>query len=191
MLRVSISLICLLASCSDDPILAASELPVGFQFTDSSGNEIVESDNGKAQVRDQDGRVFVEIVPSAAIDFSDSSFARNDTTTVAHIVNRTGLEDKITLFVPCKENANSVVVCPGATSLEELEETRGIECPNRIILNQLGRTLRGYTFDNLSTRSGDEDCQVSAPVDVFGTGGTGAETRPTCSAFGCETIINP
>lgn len=157
-----------------------SGAPTGFTFTDESGNAITSANSGaKAQLRDTDGNVLFEFTVSGNVNFANVTTARSDTKALVHFPSASdkgGITGTVTLYVPCSSHQNSIVLCPGATSLDDVTTT----CTGAIQLYPGSATGSNYTFANATTKSADTTlCQAQADIANFATGGTGNTILPT------------
>lgn len=151
---------------------------IGFQFTNANGEAISSSPPGEiVQLRDTRlGLILIEFVTSGPIDFSNVVAEIDYDTRNVRLVyfpqstDKVGLTGNIVLHTLGDDTANIVSVCPSVTSLHINTELEGI-CDTAIFeLTKESPSLNGYTWDNASTISGDEDCKVSVAVEDY-TGG--------------------
>ncbi|MFH1654299.1 MAG: hypothetical protein ABIE74_09655 [Pseudomonadota bacterium] len=178
------SIIMVNLSCGDGTNVsdALSGAPAGYKFTDTNGNAITSITRGTAaQLRSDAGNVIIQFTTSGSVNFTDLVTDRNTTKTIAHFPSDTekaGLTGNVVLFIPCAADSTQVRVCPDATALTDVLEG----CTNVVTLSSATPTSGNYTWDNVTTRSGATDCQVSATVANFGTGGEGISGPPVLTA---------
>jgi hypothetical protein len=155
---------------------ALSNAPAGFTFTDTSGNTISTVARGTAvQLRDASGNVVLQFSTNGTVNFANLTAGRDTTKSLAHFPSssdKSGLTGNLVLYTPCEATTTEVHVCPSSTSLTDT----ATGCTGEITLTQAAATSGNYTWDNATTRTGAEDCQVSAAVANFGTGAFGEAT---------------
>lgn|GEM_PF-5181783 len=155
--------------------------PTGYTFTDENGNAVTTITAGQTvQLRDESGNVLFAFTTDGDVDFSNVTADSSDTDTKAFVhfpadTDKTGITGTVTLYIPCLSNQNSIVVCPDATTLDEVTAA----CANAASLSPVTTTAGNYTYANAATRTGTTACQVTADIANFGTGGVGNVALPT------------
>ena len=157
--------------------------PAGFTFTNTSGNAITSVSRGTAaQLRDSAGNILLQFTTGGTVNFTNVVAGRDAAKTFVHFsatTDKSGLSGTIIMFVPCGATANQVNVCPNASSLGDVT----VGCAGEGTLTQTAKTSGNYTWDNATTHTGTDDCQVSASVDNFGTGAfSAASPTPVLTA---------
>ena len=162
---------------------ALSNAPAGFSFTDANGNAITSASTGDTvQLRDASSNVILQFTIGGAVDFSNVTAGRDASKTLTHFPSagdKDGLSGTLTMYVPCGATTTQVTVCPQAATLAEIAGG----CTGELTLTQAAATSGNYTWDNAATRTGSEDCQVSAAVADFGTGVLGSAAQPTLTVY--------
>ena len=150
--------------------LQIENLPEGFSITDVSG-ELVESFSAgdRIQLRNNNDNPVVEFALSDSLDLAGLVLGRTEDAAFAHFGNKEGITGDVYLFLPCSENNNVVRICPGAESESDVSR----DCTGRVILSTETTESGDYTFVNAETRSEEEDCQIGADIENFGTGAEG------------------
>lgn len=174
LIYISLLSVLVLASCGGvASSYTLSHAPTGFNFTNTSGNTIDKMGGGSIiQLRDSENNIIIQFTIDGDVDFANVVADRDDLRTLAHFPSssdKSGLTGNITLFVPCNDTINTIRVCPDATTLFEIANG----CPGEITLTDSETTSGNYTWDNATSRSGDNDCEVWATVDNFNTGALG------------------
>lgn len=155
---------------SDTTIDVLSNVPTGFVFTNADGTTITSATRGATvQFRDTSGNSLLQFATSGNVDFTNVVAARDSTSTLVHFpsaADKSGLTGNLTMFVPCAAAANQIRTCPQAATMNQV----ALGCTGETTLTAATATSGSYTWDNASTHTGTDDCQVSASVDNFGTG---------------------
>jgi hypothetical protein len=153
---------------------SVSNAPSGTTFTDTDGNTITSFTEGQAVIlEDTAGKTVFKFSPTADVDLTNVTAARDSSTSVVHFpasTDKTGISGSVTLSIPCSSSDTAVRVCPNATAASAV--TSG--CTGEITLTTSSPTSGNYTWANTS-RSGSTDCTVTADIDNFGTGGAGIQ----------------
>lgn len=168
--------------------LILSGTPSGFTFTDENGNAITSAGAGSTvQLRDANGNALFAFTANGDVDFSNVTAARSDTKALVHFPSdsdKAGISGTVTLYAPCDSHQNSIVLCPGATSLDDVTTT----CSGAVTLSPGSATGSNYTFANAATKAaGTTLCQAQADIANFGTGGIGNIILPTLTAADLPT----
>ncbi len=172
-LRSAFMMVCLLVSVgceSASNVENLAKAPGGFRVEKDNRVLAGTSSVACAQLQDEAGRAIVGFCPERSVDLTDLRLGRSAEASFAHFGDVSHLRERIALYVPCSADKNAVKVCPGATSLREVY----LDCRGPDLLTARNPSAGGYRFDNAQVRQGDEDCQISAPVDAFSTGALSA-----------------
>ncbi len=163
-----------LTSCGEDTTIdSLSNAPAGFAFTNTTGNVISGVTRGTAvQLRADSDDIILQFTTNSNVDFTNVVAGRDAANTLAHFpaaTDKAGLEGSIVMFVPCSAAVTDVHVCPLAASMGQIS----VGCAAELVLTAEAPTSGNYTWNNAATHAGTDDCQISASVDNFGTGGFG------------------
>jgi hypothetical protein len=154
--------------------------PAGFSFTDETGIALTGFSGGETaiQLRDGGSNILFSFTANGDVDFTNVTAVRSSTKSVIHFpatTDKAGITGTVTLYVPCVSNQNSVVVCPSATSADEVTTS----CTDVVTVSPTTTISGNYTFANATTRIGATDCQITADIENFGSGALGNTSLST------------